>query len=64
MQPSRTYFHGSRGLFLALLLLSQVYLWNLESGAVMRKLLAQELQARPPGERSVEAVAFMYDGLK
>jgi hypothetical protein len=42
----------------------QVYLWNLESGAVMRKLLAPGLQARPPGERSVEAVAFMHEGLK
>lgn len=42
----------------------QVYVWNLESGAVIRKLLAPGLQARPPGQHSVEAVAFMQNGLK
>lgn len=38
----------------------QVWLWNLDSGAVLRKLVAPGLAARPQTERAVEALAFMH----
>lgn len=38
----------------------QVWLWNLDSGAVTRKLVPAGLQGRPQDRRAVEAVAFMH----
>jgi hypothetical protein len=38
----------------------QVWLWNLESGAVRRKLLPQGHAVRPVNEQPVERLAFMH----
>lgn len=42
----------------------QVWLWNMDSGAVLRKLVPPGLLALPPTERAVEALAFMHGALK
>lgn len=42
------------------LLPPQVWLWNLESGAVRRKLLPQGHASRPVNEQPVERLAFMH----
>jgi hypothetical protein len=42
----------------------QVWLWNLDSGAVLRKLMPPGLLRMPPTERAVEALAFMHGDFK
>jgi hypothetical protein len=45
---------------ICLLVTLQVWLWNLESGAVRRKLLPQGHASRPVNEQPVERLAFMH----
>jgi hypothetical protein len=44
--------------------LLQIWLWNLESGAVRRKLLPQGHASRPVNEQPVERLAFMQGELR